>query len=237
MVIVVGEEVVSPPLLLTRWWSSCFFRSPFLHALLSLSTSRFGTPVPFPSHTVTFRDSSRLLEEARGGASAWTWSFVFSDAHLSRRKNFPPSRRLRTSRLRVWRRLHRRFYNPGMPAETPIFNRTLCEESEGLADKWASAAYCGESKPADAEEAKFEAWTSPQKVCFLSIKFIQSACMSVCLSVCLSTSTSYLFFVCLYFVAASVFCYVLSFVCLYFCVCLRSSFSRSRLITSCRLMR
>lgn len=58
-----------------------------------------------------------------------------------------------------------RFYDAGMPTETPTFNKTLCEESEGLADKWASAAEKGEEKLADAESAKFEAWTSPQKVC------------------------------------------------------------------------
>ena len=57
-----------------------------------------------------------------------------------------------------------RFYNPGMPAETPTFNRTLCEESEGLADTWANAAKSGASKVADAKAAKFEAWTSPQQV-------------------------------------------------------------------------
>lgn len=57
-----------------------------------------------------------------------------------------------------------RFYNPGMPAETPTFSRTLCEESEGLADTWANAAKSGASKVADAKAAKFEAWTSPQQV-------------------------------------------------------------------------
>ncbi|CAM9119050.1 unnamed protein product [Pylaiella littoralis] len=59
------------------------------------------------------------------------------------------------------------FYDAGMPTETPTFNKTLSEESEGLADKWASAAAQGEEKLADAEAAKFEAWTSPQKVTFL----------------------------------------------------------------------
>lgn len=58
----------------------------------------------------------------------------------------------------------RRFYDAGMPTETPTFNKTLCEESERLADKWASAAAEGEEKLADVEAAKFEAWTSPQKV-------------------------------------------------------------------------
>ncbi|CAM9320099.1 unnamed protein product [Ectocarpus sp. 13 AM-2016] len=59
------------------------------------------------------------------------------------------------------------FYDAGMPAVTPTFNKTLSEESEGLADVWARAAQAGESELADPEAAKFEAWTSPQKVTFL----------------------------------------------------------------------
>lgn len=58
-----------------------------------------------------------------------------------------------------------RFYDAGMPAVTPTFNKTLSEESEGLADVWARAAQAGESELANPEAAKFEAWTSPQKVC------------------------------------------------------------------------
>ena len=50
-----------------------------------------------------------------------------------------------------------------MPAETPTFNTTLCEESQALADKWAAAA-AEEGELADPEEAKFAAWPSPQKV-------------------------------------------------------------------------
>lgn len=59
---------------------------------------------------------------------------------------------------------HTRFYNPGMPTETPTFNRNLCEDSEGLADTWANAARHGASEVADAQETKFAAWTSPQQV-------------------------------------------------------------------------
>ncbi|CAN0033779.1 unnamed protein product [Ectocarpus sp. 6 AP-2014] len=59
------------------------------------------------------------------------------------------------------------FYDAGMPAVTPTFNKTLSEESEGLADLWAKAAQAGESELANPEAAKFEAWTSPQKVTFL----------------------------------------------------------------------
>ncbi|CAM9748652.1 unnamed protein product, partial [Hapterophycus canaliculatus] len=59
------------------------------------------------------------------------------------------------------------FYDAGMPKETPTFNKTLVEESEALADKWAKAASRQESNLTDPEAAKFEAWTSPQKVTFL----------------------------------------------------------------------
>lgn len=56
-----------------------------------------------------------------------------------------------------------------MPAETPSFKKTLLEESEALADSWAKAASQQESKLDDPEVAKFQAWTSPQKVQFRSV--------------------------------------------------------------------
>lgn len=61
----------------------------------------------------------------------------------------------------------KRFYAPGMPADTPTFNKSLCEESQGFADKWAmyAAAGAGEERDLpDPEKAKFAAWPSPQKV-------------------------------------------------------------------------
>lgn len=75
--------------------------------------------------------------------------------------------------------ISRRFYNEGMPTETPTFNKTLLEESEALADKWAKAASQQESKLADPEAAKFEAWTSPQKVrLYLDSKIYLVICTS-----------------------------------------------------------
>lgn len=76
----------------------------------------------------------------------------------------PPSRVLCLS---VRALVLKRFYAPGMPADTPTFNKSLCEESQGFADKWAmyAAAGAGEGRGfPDPEKAKFAAWPSPQKV-------------------------------------------------------------------------
>lgn len=70
-----------------------------------------------------------------------------------------------------------------MPAETPTFNTTLCEESQVLADKWTAAAAAGggEGGLADPEEAKFAAWPSPQKVCDIFFLLFLFFCFVFCL--------------------------------------------------------
>ncbi|CAM9572360.1 unnamed protein product [Ascophyllum nodosum] len=69
------------------------------------------------------------------------------------------------------------FYAPGMPTDTPTFKKTLCDESQGLADKWAEsvlevaglgvARSLSEGPLPDDHQAKFAGWSSPQKVMFL----------------------------------------------------------------------
>ena len=71
-----------------------------------------------------------------------------------------------------------------MPAETPTFNTTLCEESQVLADKWATAAAAAAAGEGggltDTEEAKFAAWPSPQKVLRL-IFHVSDRSRSICM--------------------------------------------------------
>ena len=61
-----------------------------------------------------------------------------------------------------------------MPTDTPTFKKTLCDESQGLADKWAEsvlevaglgvARSLSEGPLPDDHQAKFAGWSSPQKV-------------------------------------------------------------------------